>query len=386
MREKRIRILYQIERNLLAVQELQQIARVAAKDLYDLFGVPVIVCLNNMQGETDIKHMEGKKSFDSEINKKILQATLHTGVPCGMGTQFLPEGTAYFFPILGKDIVLGAVGIEFGQNDWLTESQRIFLDTIGTQIALALERERLYERQQQAKTEAEREKMRGNLLRAISHDLRTPLTGILGSASTVLNNYSILSDDVKKEFIIGITEDAEWLNSLVENILNMTKFDEGSVQLKKEMEAVEEIVSESVMRVKARSGEHVIKIKIPHQLIMIQVDGILIEQALVNLLDNAIKHTPDGTEIRIAVELGAGSITFEVSDNGPGIAEDEIPLLFNRFYKSGKADGNHRPGIGLGLTICKSIVEAHGGSIMAMNDPLGGAIFRFALPTQRSNG
>ena len=139
------------------------------------------------------------------------------------------------------------------------------------------------------------------------------------------------------------------------------------------------------MRVKDRAGRHIVRIKIPDQLIMIPVDGTLIEQVLVNLLDNAIKHTPDGTEIRLAVEQNENSIIFEVSDNGPGIPEEDIPLLFNRFFKSNKRDSNSRSGIGLGLTICKSIVEAHEGSIVAMNKPFGGAVFRCTLPALRSN-
>lgn len=382
MREKRIRLLYQIERNLLAAQNVTQIAQAAAKDIYDLFGMPVIVCLQNMD-EADIRHVEGKDVFDSEIAVKALEETMRSSVSSGSGTQFFPELTAYFFPILGKEEAFGAVGIEFCEKTQLSENQRIFLDTIGTQIALALDRERLFEEQQEAKTEIERERLRGNLLSAVSHDLRTPLTGILGSAGIVLSNYDSLSDDVKKEFIAGITEDAEWLGNLVDNILNMTRFDEGNIQLKKEMELVEEIVSETVMRVKSRAGLHNIRVSIPEQMVMIQVDGMLIEQVLINLLDNAIKHTPDGTEICLAVQQEEDSVSFEVSDNGPGIPEEEIPLIFNRFYRSDKSYGNKR-GIGLGLTISKTIVEAHGGKISAANKPYGGAVFRFVLPAQRS--
>lgn len=383
LREKRMRILYQIERNLLAAQNASQIAEAAAKDIFDLFGMPVIVCLKNMQAESDIRHVEGKEAFNSEADWEALGETMHSGNPSGSGTPLFPELTAYFFPILGKDEVFGAVGIEFCEKTHLSENQRMFLDTIGSQIALALDRERLYEKQQEAKTEVERERLRGNLLRAVSHDLRTPLTGILGSASIILNNYNFLSDDVKKEFIAGITEDAEWLSNMVDNILNMTRFDEGTIQLKKEMELVEEIVSGAVMRVKGRAGLHEIRIRIPEQMVMVKVDGMLIEQALINLLDNAIKHTPDSTEICLAVKQEADSISFEVSDNGPGIPEGELPLIFNRFYRSNKAYANKR-GIGLGLTISKTIVEAHGGKISAANKPSGGAVFRFVLPMQRS--
>jgi two-component system sensor histidine kinase KdpD len=382
LREKRINILYQIERNLLAVKNIGQVADVAAKDISQLFGVSIIVCLADIHGELDICHIEGNDIFDSETERMARRETYESGIPCGAGTELFSDSRAYFMPISGQSGVLGVIGIGLRDGVQIIDNLKIFLETVGAQIAMALERERLYEKQQQTKTEMERERLRGNLLRAISHDLRTPLTGILGSASTVIENYYALTDDVKKEFLQGIFEDAEWLNNLVDNILSMTRFDDGTTQISREMEAVEEIISEAVSRVKNRAGKHEIKISIPDELIMIPADGTLIEQVVVNLLDNAIKHTPDGSGINVSVKPEKQRVVFEVSDNGPGIPGDDLPYVFNRFYKSEKTTDTVRRGIGLGLTICKSIIEAHGGVISVQNKPSGGAVFRFTLPIE----
>jgi len=380
MRENRMRILYQIERNLLAVKSTEQACAIAAKDISELFGLSVIIAIADIHGELSIRSIEGTDVFDSDKEKLALVEAFQSGNTCGAGTQLFPDSRAYFQPINGQSGVLGVIGMAFDDEYQLTESQTVFLDTIGGQIALVLEREKLYEKQQQVKMEVERERLRGDLLRAVSHDLRTPLTGILGSVSTVIENYNALAEDVRKDFLQGIYEDAEWLNNLVENILSMTRFGEGRVDLKKEMEAVEEIVAEAVSRTKKRLKHHEITVSIPDELIMIPVDGTLIEQVLVNLLDNAIKHTPDNTKINLMVTQEHDGVVFEVSDNGPGIPEKDLPFIFNRFFTLTHTVG--RRGIGLGLAICKSIVEAHGGEICASNSPSGGSVFRFSLPVK----
>lgn len=379
MREIRMRILYQIERNLLAVKSMEQACAVVAKDISELFGLSVLVAVVNIQGELSIRSIEGIDVFDTDKEKMALAEAFQSGNACGAGTQLFSESRAYFQPINGQSGALGAIGLAFEKEYQITESQKVFLDTIGGQIALVLERERLYQKQQQVKMEMERERFRGDLLRAVSHDLRTPLTGILGSVSTVIENYEALPEDVKKEFLQGIYEDAEWLSSLVENILSMTRFDEGKVILKREMEAVEEIVAGAVSRIKKRSKQHQMTISIPGELIMICADGTLIEQVIVNLLDNAIKHTPKDTKINLTVNRSPDSVVFEVKDNGPGISENDLPFIFNRFFTRHTLS---RRGIGLGLAICKSIIQAHGGKIIATNSPSGGSIFRFSLPVQ----
>jgi two-component system sensor histidine kinase KdpD len=379
-REKRINILYQIDKSLLSVKSKQQVFEVAARDIGELFDTSVLLYAPEKNSDSVLKHIYGQDIFNTENDNKACIEAFQSGNPCGAGTELFPNCNAYYLPITGQSGVLAVVGIGFQSKSYLSEARKLFLDTIETQIALVLEREQLYESQHQTKLEIMRERLRGDLLRAVSHDLRTPLTGILGSASTMLTNYDSLNDGVKKEFLQGIYDDAEWLSSLVENILNVTRFAEGNITLVKEMEAVEEIVAEAVSRVKKRTGKREISIKMPEELIMIPADGMLIEQVLVNLLDNAIKYTPQGSNVSVAVFLQDGDVVFEVSDEGPGIPESEIPYIFNRFYKAKEEEGGVHRGFALGLTICKSIVQAHGGNISVMNKPEGGLLFRFALP------
>ncbi|HEY0827185.1 MAG TPA: DUF4118 domain-containing protein [Bacilli bacterium] len=247
------------------------------------------------------------------------------------------------------------------------------------QIVLAMERERLLEQQQESQLEVERERLRGNLLRAISHDLRTPLTGILGATATILDHGKVLDQGVQRNLLQGVYEDASWLIHSVENILSITRIDEGNIELKKNMEAVEEVVAEAVSRMKKQSAGHTIKINIPDELIMLPMDGILITQVLVNLIDNAIKYTADGSIIEIKTHIEGENAVFEVSDNGRGISEEALPLIFNRFYTGASLKDTGRRGTGLGLAICRSIITAHGGDISAFNNPAGGATFRFNL-------
>ncbi|AEE97987.1 DUF4118 domain-containing protein [Mahella australiensis] len=384
LREMRIRILYQIEKDLLAVKNIEQVAQVAAKDISKIFRLPVMLSLADMDGGLTIDHIEGDDIFNSYSEMMARTETFQSGNACGARTRLFADSRAYFQPISGQNGVLGVIGIGLGNADMLTEGQKSFIDTIATQIAPVLERERLYEKQQRAKIEMEHERLRSDLLRAISHDLRTPLTSILGSSSTVIENYDVLTDEMRRDFLQDIYDDAEWLSILVENILSMTRFSEGRIELKKEMEAVEEIVAEAVSRVNKRAKQHEISVSVPKELIMIPVDGILIEQVLINLLDNALKYTLPDSKINVSVKKEDGKVMFQVSDNGPGIPEEELPFIFNRFYTK-NLNNTSRPGMGLGLAICKSIVEAHGGEISADNDPAGGAVFRFTIPIREED-
>lgn len=381
LREKRMRMLYELERDLLAIRNIKEVAQVAAKDVSQLFGTSVLVTVSDVGGQTGQAYIEGDNVFDSGSELSACIEAFHSGNACGTGTPLFSESRAYFQPIKGQRGVLGVIGIALPSGSQIPEGQRMFPETIGAQIALAIEREQMYERQQRAQLEIERERLKGDLLRSVSHDLRTPLAGILGAASTVKENYELLTDDVRKDFLQDICTDAEWLNHLVDNILSMTRLSEGKVILKKEMEAVEELVAGAVQRIKKRTQNKDISISIPDELIMIPVEGILIEQVIVNLLDNAIKHTPENAKVHVAVEREGDNIEFSVHDSGPGIPEEELSLVFDRFFTSAKQG---RRGFGLGLAICKSIVEAHGGKITAFNDPNGGAVFRFVLPEKES--
>ena len=337
LREKRMRMLYQLERDLLAIKNNKEVAQVAAKDVAQLFGTSVLVTVSDTNGQLGRGYIEGENVFDSVMEFNACMEAFRSGNAGGTGTPLFSESRAYFQPIKGQRGVLGVIGIALPSGSQIPEGQRMFPETIGAQIALVIEREMMYEKQQRAQLEIERERLKADLLRSISHDLRTPLAGILGAASTVIENYGQLTDDVRKDFLQGICTDAEWLNHLVDNILSMTRFSEGKVVLKKEMEAVEELVAGAVQRIKKRTQNKDISISIPGELIMIPVEGILVEQVLVNLLDNAIKHTPENAKVLVAVESDVGNVVFSVHDNGPGIPRRGPSPCFRQILYFGKA-------------------------------------------------
>jgi two-component system sensor histidine kinase KdpD len=229
--------------------------------------------------------------------------------------------------------------------------------------------------------ESEKERYRANLLRSISHDIRTPLSAIIGTAEMLESETE--PDDGRRGLIQSIRTEADWLRSLVENILNLTRLQSDSPILLKQPEAAEEVVGGAIRRISGRSSGHRIDVDMPEELLFVPMDAKLIEQVLINLLDNAVRHTAPGDGISVVVKNDDGEAEFSVLDEGEGIDEAYLPDIFQMFYTTpacvSHADAGH--GIGLGLAICKTIVEAHGGNIIARNRAdRKGAEFLFTLP------
>ncbi|MBM7656085.1 ATP-binding protein [Neobacillus cucumis] len=369
-REKQTQILYQISKNLLQATDLDQILEIGATKIFEFINHSVFIYVlkssNGLSEPCILKIDENEQMF---FNCDEIRKTIQTN------KSFETKNVIYF-PIKGLDESLGVIGINC-LNSSLTIEQKSFVESISMQLALAMEREKISKKQQKAQVEMEREKLRGNLLRAVSHDLRTPLTGILGSTTTLLEHGETLEKDVTRQLLVDIFEDSKWLIHSVENILSITRMDDGKVSINKNIELVEEVVSEAILRIKKLDTQHEIKITIPDEPIMIPMDGILIKQVLINLLDNAIKYTPNDSTIEVKIFLKDDFVYFEVIDNGNGIPDENLPLIFNRFFTTSSTRG-----IGLGLAICKSIINAHGGVISAFNNENGGATFRFKLPVK----
>lgn len=240
--------------------------------------------------------------------------------------------------------------------------------------------EQLTMEQERIKFAMEKEQMRSNLLRSISHDLRTPLTGIAGASSLIAES----GDKMDRESIVSlgkdINEQADWLIQLVENILNMTKIDSGKLVVEKKPEAVEDVINNALSYVKGRRKQRRVEIDIPEEMLIVKMDGRMIVQVLINLLDNAIKHTKEDGFIRIKTEADPEGVWFSVEDDGTGIEEAIKDRIFDEFVTFRPVSRDTGKGIGLGLAICKAIVTAHGGRIEAGNREEGGACFRFYLP------
>lgn len=239
---------------------------------------------------------------------------------------------------------------------------------------------------QELKAEGERERMRANLLRAVSHDLRTPLTTIYGSSSAIVDNYDSLSDESKRKMIMGIKDDSQWLIGMVENLLSITRIDSGSVRLIKSPTALEELVDSVILKFRKRYPDVALNIDIPDELVIIPMDPLLIEQVIINIFENAVHHAVGMTAICFKVEADGGVARFEISDDGCGIEKDRLEKLFIGLYPQTEQDTDvKRRNAGIGLSVCATIIKAHGGSISAANSNKGGAVFSFTLAVPQSD-
>jgi len=240
------------------------------------------------------------------------------------------------------------------------------------------------QRQKKLREESEREKMRANLLRAVSHDLRTPLTTIYGSSSLIMEQYDSLSREHILQLIGGVREDAQWLIGMVENLLTVTRIDAKGVKLIKTPTVLEELVDSVLIRFRKRYPRQFIQIDIPEEFISIPMDPVLIEQVLVNMLENAVQHATGMTELTLRVFVEGETATFEIIDNGCGIAKDRIDNIFVGYFEKKDAPADYqKSSMGIGLSVCASIINAHEGRISVENRKTGGCIFRFTLKMEQ---
>ena len=236
-------------------------------------------------------------------------------------------------------------------------------------------------RQEAIKAESEKERMRANLLRAVSHDLRTPLTTIYGSSSVILENYELFSDEQKLNMLKGIKEDSQWLTRMVENLLSVTRLDGGNVKILKTSVSLEELIDSVLKKFRKRYPSQSVNLDIPDDFIAIPMDALLIEQVLVNILDNAVEHAEGMTELSLKVTASDKKAVFEISDNGCGIEPERLKTIFTG-YGSDNSPTDTKINSGIGLSVCATIIKAHGGDISAENLKSGGALFRFTLDVE----
>ena len=233
------------------------------------------------------------------------------------------------------------------------------------------------------KAESEKERMRANLLRAVSHDLRTPLTTIYGSSTTLLEDGQAMTDAQKTQILTGIKEDSQWLIRMVENLLSITRIDSGSVQIVKTPTILDELIDSVILKFKKRYPNQAVTLELPSDVVMIPMDAILMEQVIVNILENAVQHAAGMTVLSLRVFTLANRAIFEIADNGCGIDPKRLDTLFTGHYVSEREiPDSHKKNAGIGLSVCATIIKAHGGSIKAENLAAGGAVFRFILDTE----
>lgn len=240
--------------------------------------------------------------------------------------------------------------------------------------------------QDQLRMETEREKMRGNLLRAISHDLRTPLTTIYGSCGALIENHDNLTAQQQKKLLLDMQEDSENLIRIVENLLSVTRVNGETVTVRKKPTVLEELIDSVLQKFHKRHPNQAINVTIPEEFVSIPMDALLIEQVLINLLENAVHHAHGMTELSLTVTTDDTFATFEISDNGSGIPSDRLENLFSgQYYHKDTPTDSKRSGLGIGLSVCSAIIKAHNGTITGNNRQGGGAQFRFYLEMEQPN-
>ena len=301
------------------------------------------------------------------------ELTVHPGITTG-GKQ---NSTIYLIKTVSK--VYGSVVME-GSESLEAFENSVLLSILG-ECALALENMRNAREKEEAKLLAENEKLRSNLLRSISHDLRTPLTAISGNAGILLSDSESLPPETRNQMYSDIYDDAAWLYNLVENLLAVTRIEEGRMKLNTQPQLVEEMVSEALQHISRKRSEHNIAVHHQDELLLAKCDARLIVQVIINLVDNAIKYTPVGSHIEIATRGDNGCAVVTVADDGPGISDDEKERIFQMFYTGSNPIADSRRSLGLGLGLCKSIITAHGGVISVADNQPKGTVFTFTVPS-----
>ena len=332
------------------------------------------------QAETGIK---SEKVFNVK-EQEILQWVLKNRKRAGAMTERFSEEPYLYLSIYAAQNRYGVIGIFIGQKPLDAFENSILLSILG-ECAMALDREQSAREKEEAAVMAKNEQLRVNLLRTISHDLRTPLTSILGNADSLISNFDALDEGMRKQIFSDIYEDAGWLIELVENLLALTKIEDGSVKLQLSDQVVEDVVREALRHVERRKNEHKITVDCGEDVLLARMDAKLIVQVLVNLINNAVKYTQAGSKIRITAGKEEKNVWIAVEDNGPGIPAECREHVFEMFYSGKNKVSDSRRSLGLGLALCRSIVNAHGGELVLRDCAPHGCHFRFTLPLSEVN-
>ena len=299
----------------------------------------------------------------------------------GATTDRMQDAEYLYLALRVSQRVYGVVGILAKHKPLDASEQSILLSILG-ECALALENEKNTREKEAAAILAENERLRANLLRTISHDLRTPLTTISGNADNLLSCGNELDSETRHRLYQDIYDDAQWLTDLVENLLSATRIEESHLGLNTSAELLYDILDSAMQHCKRKVAGRCIEFLPPEDLLLVRVDPGLVTQVIVNLLDNALKYTPHGSCIKLSATAEDAFVRVSVADDGPGIPDEEKPLVFEKFFCCSGSGTEHRRQLGLGLYLCRAIVEAHGGTIGVKDNLPHGAIFHFTLPRE----
>jgi two-component system, OmpR family, sensor histidine kinase KdpD len=364
----RTQALYELNVELSSSRDVDQLAAVTARHLTKLFGAPVSVLLQTPEGALEPAEKERDRVLSQRawLRREFVK-------------QSAPSGTVIWVPVVGAHSSLGAVGLEPRVPFEHESEQGFMLSACVNQFATAVERVQLAGAVRRTQLEAEGERLRSSLLSAVSHDLKTPLATMIAAGAALIGRTGEIEPKAADEILRSVVSEGERLSRLIHNLLSVTRLESATVELRRTPESVDDIVLSAVERFKDRSRKSPIVSEISADLPLISAEPVLLEQVLVNLLENATRYAGADPVIAVHARAVDGSVLVQVEDNGPGIAEHEREKVFEKFYRgqhAAKSDG----GVGLGLTICRSIIRAHGGKIGVRERVGGGTLVEFTVP------
>lgn len=388
LRERRTAALYDMSRDLGCALEREALLAAAARHIGRDFEAEVLVLVAEpaLAGRFTADRSDGlvvvhRTPGAPELRDAETAATRcvwRTGREAGAGSLAYPQLSALYLPILGSRGRLGVVGVSARERRrFEDEDDRRSVEAYAAQLGLALERSLLAEHAERVRVSAETEKLRNALLSSVSHDLRTPLGAISGAASTLLAVGGSLDEPTRRELLETVNQEARRLDRRVTNLLDMTRLDAGAVSLQLEWQPLEEVVGSALAQLDQALADRKVRTDLPAILPPVRIDSVLFGQVLVNLLENALKYSPPGSPLEVTGSHDGNEVVVSVADRGPGIPPGDEARIFDKFQRS--AAGRGVRGVGLGLSICRAIVGAHGGRIWAENREGGGAVFRLTL-------
>lgn len=379
----RTKVLFDTNQLLQQAKDKNEIVSVTSNQLIKLLGKDIIFYLADGEKlevprifSTDEKDLS---ACTSDNEKAVAAWVLKNNKHAGATTGTLSNAKCLYLAVRSTNMVYGVVGIVMDESPIDPFENSILLSILG-ECALALENEKNAREKQEAAVLAKNEQLRANLLRAISHDLRTPLTSISGNASNLLSNGDSFDSETKKQLYMDIYDDSIWLINLVENLLAVTRIEEGRLNLRMSEELVDDAISEALLHINRKSVEHSISVENKDEFLLAKMDARLIVQVIINIIDNAVKYTPKGSHIVIKTERVGDKAVISISDDGDGIPNELKPRIFDMFYSGANQIADSRRSLGLGLSLCKSIILAHGGEISVSDNLPHGTIFTFTLP------
>lgn len=377
-------------------QKLQQgrdeneIISIAAGQLSILLERPVLYALNKDSGLLfeGTPADQAKPLLEAMTNeeKGVAGWVVKNNKRAGAATNTMSGSRNMYLAVRGLQGVMGVVAVPSKYYPALGVFEKNLMIAILNECGLILERRRLREEKQAIEMETRQERLRSNLLRAISHDLRTPLTSISGNAGVLMEKSIVLGEEKKQELYGAIYDDSMWLVNLTENLLSITRIENGTMNIRQNAELVEDVFREALSHLDRQAKEHRIRTELPDELLMARMDARLIIQVLINIVNNAVKYTPSGSDIVLRAEKRGNMVEINIADNGPGIPDEGKRHLFDMFYTASQGKSDNRRGLGLGLSLCRSIIAAHGGEISVSDNTPAGAKFTFTLPLEAING